>query len=102
MHYVIVDSSTRCSVRHPRTGKQRYATLAAARAAMTRLVNIDREAYVSLKKYPRTDYEIMDEVAYAAQVPMREVTNLMTGKKVMERADLPWGCSVASDSYWSS
>jgi hypothetical protein len=29
-------------------------------------------------------------------------TNLMTGQPVQERYDLPWSCSVASESYWSS
>lgn len=102
MGYVIVNSDTRCAVRHPGSGRERYDTLPLAKAAMTRLVKIDMEAYLAGKKYPRTNYEIMEERAYAAQVPMVEVTNLMTGQKVMERADTPWHCSVASESYWSS
>ena len=102
MSYVVVDTNTRCAVTHPRTNKRVYETVSAARAAMTRLVKIDMELYVSGKKYPRTDYEVMDTASYTAQVPMIEVTNLMTGKRVMERADTPWTCSVASESYWSS
>lgn len=102
MGYVIVDSSTRCAVRHPRSGRERYDTLPLAKAAMTRLVKIDMDAYLSGKKYPRTNYEIMEERAYAAQVPMIEVVNLMTGKPVTIPADTPWGCRPDSESYWSS
>ena len=102
MMYVVVDKATGVKVTFPRTGKSQYATLRTARAAMTRLVKIDMEAYVSGKKYPRTDYEIMDIASYTLQVPMITVTNLMTGQPVQERADTPWSCSVASESYWSS
>lgn len=103
MGYVIVDSSTRCAVRHPRTGKEVYSTKAAAQGSMTRMMN--EGALTRLRdgssRIP-TSLEVMDAETYRAQVPMREVTNLMTGKKVMERADTPWHCSVASESYWSS
>jgi hypothetical protein len=34
-------------------------------------------------------------------VYLREVTNLMTGTKVMERSDTPYYCSVSSETYWS-
>jgi hypothetical protein len=33
---------------------------------------------------------------------MRLVRNLMTGGMVLERSDLPYSCSVASESYWST
>jgi len=102
MNYVVVDAKTRCAVRHPETRKEVYATQAAAKAAATRM--LARGALERLKdgtsRYP-SEVEVMDTVTYAAQVPMREVTNLMTGKKVMERADTPWSCSVASESFWS-
>jgi molecular chaperone DnaK (HSP70) len=103
MAYVIVDANTRCSVRHPRTGKERYKTRAAAQAAATRMLNEGVLARLkdNATRMP-TAVEIMDVAAYNAQVPMVEVTNLMTGKKVMERADTPWSCSVGSESYWSS
>lgn len=94
MGYVLVHKIDR--VRHrnlPRKGGS-YATEAAARAALTR--------YRGGRAGLGDDWEIMEERAYAAQVPMREVRNLMTGKMVMEPADTPWSCSVASESYWSS
>jgi len=33
---------------------------------------------------------------------MVEKTNLMTGKKFMERSDTPYYCSPSSETYWSS
>jgi hypothetical protein len=78
-------------MRHPRSGRETYSTEAAARAAKTRMQ----------KSSPNT-LEVMTAEAYRAQVPMRKVTNLMTGKKFMEPADLPWHCSVGSESYWSA
>lgn len=102
MSFVVVDTASRCAVRHPRSGRETYSTEAAARAARTRFVQEDMEAYLSGRKYPRTDYEVMTTEVYRAQVPMREVRNLVTGAVVMEPADLPWHCSVGSESYWSS
>jgi hypothetical protein len=94
MGYVLVNKQSR--TRHPHLPRKggAYATEAAARAALTR--------YRGGRYDLGAGWEIMEERDYAAQVPMVEVTNLMTGKKVMERADTPWSCSVASESYWSS
>ncbi len=91
--FVVVDTHTRCKVKHPRTGKETYETYRAARAAATRISKI---------KDSMGSFLVMDVASYEAQVPMREVTNLMTGQIVQERADLPWHCSVASESYWSN
>lgn len=102
MHFVVVDLKTRCLVKHPRTSKETYNTERAAKAAKTRLINIDIDAYLAGNKRPRRDYSVMDIDTYNSQVPMREVTNLMTGEKCLERADTPWHCSVGSESYWSS
>ena len=91
--FVVVDTHTKCKVRHPGTGKETYATERAARAAATRIGKV---------KDTLGAFVVMDVSTYEAQVPMREVVNLMTGQPVWERADLPWSCSVASESYWSS
>jgi len=32
----------------------------------------------------------------------REVTNMMTGKTILERYDTPFACLVGSESYWSA
>lgn len=91
--FVVVDTYTKCKVSHPRTGKSMYETERSARAAATR---------ISKLKDTQGEFVVMDVNAYEAQVPWVEVTNIQTGKKVMERADTPWHCSVASESYWSS
>jgi len=33
---------------------------------------------------------------------MVEVTNLMTGKTVLQRRDTPYACDVSKESFWSS
>lgn len=92
MSFVVVNMSTRCAVKHPRTRRETYSTEAAARAAKTRM-----------EKTLRTDLEVMTGDAYRAQVPMREVTNLMTGEKVMLQADLVGSaCDPSTESYWSA
>ena len=93
MGYVLVNKQTR--VRHlhlPKAGGT-YKTAGHAAAALRRYDGQQLDA---------SEWEVMEIAAYEKQVPMREVTNLMTGKKVMERADTPWHCSVASESYWSN
>lgn len=92
MGYVLVHKEHR--TRHlslPRSGGV-YKTEAAAKAALTKV----RAKCHTLE----SEWEVMEEQAYHAQVPWVEVTNRMTGEKVMERADTPWHCSVASESYW--
>jgi hypothetical protein len=39
---------------------------------------------------------------FVGPVQMRSVTNLMSGRQVWERMDLPYSCSVGSETYWSS
>lgn len=91
--FVVVDTHTKCKVIHPRTRKETYANERAARAAATRISKIKQDA---------GPFVVMDIQTYRAQVPMREVVNLMSGKTVLEPADTPWGCSVASETYWST
>ena len=47
---------------------------------------------------------VMSQEEYDAAFPvtMVPVTNLMTGKVVMERSDTPRCCSVGSELYWCS
>jgi hypothetical protein len=91
--FVVVDTDTKCKVVHPRTRKETYLSERAAKAALTRINKL---------LHTQGEFVVMDVSTYNAQVPMREVINLMTGKPVLERADTPWSCSVASESYWSS
>ena len=95
MMFVVVDMNTKCLVPYPSTGRDMYVTKAAAQGALTRIMKMQSgNQTLSL--------EVMDMSTYTAQVPMREVVNLMTGQTVQERADTPWSCSVGSESYWSS
>ncbi len=91
--FVVVDTYTQCRVAHPRTRRETYVSERAARAARTRISKIQDTL---------GSFVVMDIPTYEAQVPMREVVNLMTGQTVQERADTPWSCSVASESYWSA
>lgn len=91
--FVVVDTHTKCKVRHPRSRKETWDTERGAKVAVTRISKMLPDLGPLV---------VMDVITYRAQVPMREVTNLMTGEKVLERADTPWHCSVASESYWSN
>lgn len=44
---------------------------------------------------PSEGYEILVHVTHI------EKTNMMTGKKYLERYDTPISCSPASETYWS-
>jgi hypothetical protein len=48
---------------------------------------------------PRAGEEFRD---FVGPIQMRQIRNLMSGKKVWESMDTPWSCSVASETYWSS
>lgn len=102
MGYVIVDQKTRCKVAFPTTRRETWSTEAAAKAAMTRLVSKDMEKYLKTEgQSGRRSYEVMSSAAYAAQVPMKTVKNMMTGKDVQIRADTPNCCDPSSETYWS-
>lgn len=71
----------------------RYATAAAAKAAVTRLKKSD----------PENDYDWASLEEYNASIEKTHlVRNLMTGDLVEESINTPWNCSVASESYWCS
>jgi hypothetical protein len=56
---------------------------------------------VSLRTFPRKHLAL----AYALELgntTMVEKTNVMTGKKFLERENTPYHCSPASESYWSN
>ena len=63
----------------------------ADRAAM------EREIAALFPTYRKRDGYIFNVVE-----TYREVTNMMTGKTILERYDTPFACSVGSESYWSA
>jgi len=60
-----------------------------------------RELDARIRKQARANKQKRNVVNVSAIEPeMVERTNLMTGKKFMERADTPLCCSPASETYW--
>lgn len=92
MSYVIVDNESNRIISTRAYGKDRYATERAAKAGATRLI---KKGQLEIGTF--TVYDIME-------MPQRTrtVRNLMTGAMVEEDVNLPYSCSVASESYWSN
>lgn len=93
MPYLIVDKESHLIV-SARNGyrRDRYATLAAAKAGATRLVK-------------KGELEAGSFVIYdAATMPKKthKVANFLTGELVEEDINLPYHCSVSSETYWST
>lgn len=77
---------------------QSYKTLGAARGALTRAANAG-----DLGRWDQEDFGILEAGEFRDtvehQVPVR---NLMSGKTVYERINLPYTLSVSSETYWSA
>ena len=58
---------------------------------------MEREIAALFPTYRKRDGYIFNVVE-----TYREVTNMITGKTILERYDTPFACSVASDNYWQS
>ena len=58
---------------------------------------MEREVAALFPTYRKRDGYIFNVVE-----TYREVTNMMTGKTILERYDTPYACSVASDAYWQN
>ena len=108
MSYVIFKEDTTAIVevvRHrPYRRTTSYKTMAAAKAALTRMHNkfIEKNGVDAAEDGPLYNYGIAEEGHYRAKIErMVERTNLMTGKKYMESVNTPAYCSPASESYWS-
>lgn len=85
MYYIIVNEWSAIKT---------YDTLQGAKAALTRKYS---------KHYPNA--QIMDNEEFKAHKlnePYKEVINLMTGEKVMEKVSTPSYLSVSSEAYWSA
>ena len=76
--------------------KDKFASLAAAKAALTRTAKKD-------PKINRDDFLVAEYDQFHSTIEKTEmVTNIMTGSQVPERVNTPWHCSVQSESYWSA
>ena len=58
---------------------------------------MEREVAALFPTYRKRDGYIFNVVE-----TYREVTNMMTGKTILERYDTPFACSVGSETYWSA
>lgn len=70
----------------------------AAKSCVTRLNN---QCYAKGATEPKYAYAHSDYYHNCIE-RMVERVNLMSGKKFMESVNTPWGCSPASETYWSS
>lgn len=95
MPYCIVDTVTRRKYRRSFKYAEDYATKGAAKAALTR--------YTKDPKVPAflNPMQIMTLEEYRAQVRMKKVTNLMSGKEIEIPEDTPACCDPSTETYWS-
>jgi len=82
--------------------KQAYS---AKFSSSPKIYETERGAKIAAKNLAHshhTTYEIMtlDEFN-AIPIEMEEVTNLLSGKKVMQAKNTPRCCDVSSELYWS-
>ena len=71
-----------------------YQTMAAARAAMTRLA---KRGEINDREWAICDKTMFHELV-EKQVTKR---NLMTGEEFQERVNTPYHCSPSSEAFWS-
>lgn len=58
--------------------------------------NISMLKHTVAQTWPSSKFRCVIHATYVTRV------NLMSGQEFQERYDTPWGCSPASESYWSS
>lgn len=94
MAYVIYNPKTTAIVTEKSFGRGSFKTLAAAKAARTRMIR--------RQKFAETDLAIAESMNYLNNIKqLVERTNLLTGKKYMEDVNTPRCCSPFSETYWS-
>jgi hypothetical protein len=93
MSYVVYNKATTILMRKSTYASPYYATEAAAKSFLTRMVK---------KGYKRDDFDVAESQDYYANIEQQtEVTNLMTGLKVKQSVNTPRCCDVSSEQYWS-
>jgi hypothetical protein len=111
MSYVIYNKSTSAIVEvtryRPYKVTSSYKTMAAAKAALTRMSkqywkeSVAKDSY-NIQKDPQFVYGIAEIEYYYANIEKQvERVNMMTGKKYMESVNTPRYCSPSSEAYWS-
>ena len=93
MTYVVYNKETTKTIRAKAYGKEYYATEAAAKAFLTRMVKMG---------YRKEDFAVAEIGDFRANIEKYEnVTNLMSGKQVSQSVNTPLSCDVSSETYWS-
>ena len=93
MSYVVYNKETTKTIRAKAYGKEYYATEAAAKAFLTRMVKMG---------YRKEDFAVAEIGDFRANIEKYEnVTNLMSGKQVRQSVNTPLSCDVSSETYWS-
>ena len=93
MAYVVYNKETTKTIRAKAYGKEYYATEAAAKAFLTRMVKMG---------YRKEDFAVAELGDFRANIEKYEnVTNLMSGKQVRQSVNTPLSCDVSSETYWS-
>ena len=82
--------------------RQSYKTMAAAKAALTRMSKRHRADMLDSVNDPQFRYAIA-EAEYFHKTIEKQVKkrNLLTDEEFMEPANRPMHCSPSSESYWS-
>ena len=93
MAYIVYNKETTKTIRAKAYGKEYYATEAAAKAFLTRMVKMG---------YRKEDFAVAEIGDFRANIEKYEnVTNLMSGKQVRQSVNTPLSCDVSSETYWS-
>lgn len=94
MAYVVYRTSDSRTCNEKTYGKDTWATEAAAKAAMTRIIKKNR--------YPGETLAVQSVDAYRMFVEQTvEKVNMMSGKTYRESVNTPNYCSPSSEAYWS-
>lgn len=108
MSYVIFEEATSAiveTVRHrPYRRTTEYKTMAAAKAALTRMHKkfVEKNGAAEEENGPLFNYGVAERAHYHAKIErMVERVNMMTGKKYKESINTPAYMSPSCESYWS-
>ena len=93
MAYLVYNKATTLVMKSRTYGRDQYRTESAAKAFLTRMTKMG---------YRRDDYDVAEVSDYYNNIEKQvQVTNLMTGKKIMQSVNTPHCCDVSSETYWS-
>lgn len=99
MHYVVVDTKTRCKVFETRHGDGEFKSEAAAKASRTRMLKSTKD-----RRYSNPEQlVVMNNAEYRKQVPMKRVKNLLNpdGPWIEIPVDTPLYLDPSSETYHS-